>query len=160
MTIKVGIIMGSRSDWETMQHASAMLDTLGVHHEAIDLTSVQLGADELRQGIQLAPWTLGISLWLDSLFMVGTLLTRWGELEDERARLEQHPEASWSNYLYPRHDWIREALDRKLPFLDFVDVHYISALHGSNIFDVLGSASAAAAGADRESVRLRAPCAG
>ena len=33
MTIKVGIIMGSRSDWDTMQHASTMLDTLGVHHE-------------------------------------------------------------------------------------------------------------------------------
>jgi 5-(carboxyamino)imidazole ribonucleotide mutase len=33
MSIKVGIIMGSRSDWETMQHASAMLDTLGVHYE-------------------------------------------------------------------------------------------------------------------------------
>jgi 5-(carboxyamino)imidazole ribonucleotide mutase len=33
MTIKVGIIMGSRSDWDTMQHASAMLDTLGVQHE-------------------------------------------------------------------------------------------------------------------------------
>ena len=33
MSIKVGIIMGSRSDWETMQHASTMLDTLGVHHE-------------------------------------------------------------------------------------------------------------------------------
>jgi 5-(carboxyamino)imidazole ribonucleotide mutase len=33
MTIKVGIIMGSRSDWETMQHASITLDTLGVHHE-------------------------------------------------------------------------------------------------------------------------------
>ena len=33
MTIKVGIIMGSQSDWDTMQHASAMLDTLGVHHE-------------------------------------------------------------------------------------------------------------------------------
>lgn len=33
MGIKVGIIMGSRSDWETMQHASAMLDTLGVHYE-------------------------------------------------------------------------------------------------------------------------------
>ena len=25
--------MGSRSDWKTMQHASTMLDTLGVHHE-------------------------------------------------------------------------------------------------------------------------------
>lgn len=29
----VGIIMGSQSDWETMQHASAQLDELGVPHE-------------------------------------------------------------------------------------------------------------------------------
>ncbi len=33
MNIKVGIIMGSRSDWETMQHASKTLDSLGVAHE-------------------------------------------------------------------------------------------------------------------------------
>lgn len=33
MTIKVGIIMGSQSDWDTMQHASEVLDALGVHHE-------------------------------------------------------------------------------------------------------------------------------
>ncbi|MHB8521862.1 MAG: 5-(carboxyamino)imidazole ribonucleotide mutase [Limisphaerales bacterium] len=30
----VGIIMGSQSDWETMQHASAQLDALNVPHEA------------------------------------------------------------------------------------------------------------------------------
>ena len=29
----VGIIMGSRSDWETMQHAAATLTALGVPHE-------------------------------------------------------------------------------------------------------------------------------
>jgi len=29
----VGIIMGSSSDWETMRHASATLDQLGVAHE-------------------------------------------------------------------------------------------------------------------------------
>ena len=29
----VGVIMGSRSDWETMQHASAVLAELGVSHE-------------------------------------------------------------------------------------------------------------------------------
>ena len=29
----VGIVMGSRSDWETMQHAAAKLDALGVPHE-------------------------------------------------------------------------------------------------------------------------------
>ncbi len=33
MSIKVGIIMGSRSDWDTMQHASKTLDTLGVDYE-------------------------------------------------------------------------------------------------------------------------------
>ncbi|QDH69421.1 5-(carboxyamino)imidazole ribonucleotide mutase [Marilutibacter alkalisoli] len=29
----VGIVMGSRSDWETMQHAAARLELLGVPHE-------------------------------------------------------------------------------------------------------------------------------
>lgn len=32
-TPRVGIIMGSRSDWETMSHAADMLTTLGVAHE-------------------------------------------------------------------------------------------------------------------------------
>src|SRR6266481_205204 len=30
----VGIIMGSRSDWETMRHAATTLDSLGIAHEA------------------------------------------------------------------------------------------------------------------------------
>lgn len=33
MTIEVGIIMGSRSDWETMRHASETLEALGVAFE-------------------------------------------------------------------------------------------------------------------------------
>jgi len=33
MSIDVGIIMGSRSDWETMRHASETLETLGIRHE-------------------------------------------------------------------------------------------------------------------------------
>ena len=33
MTQQVGIIMGSRSDWDTMCHASETLDELGVNHE-------------------------------------------------------------------------------------------------------------------------------
>lgn len=31
----VGVIMGSRSDWATMQHASAVLDELQVPHECV-----------------------------------------------------------------------------------------------------------------------------
>ncbi len=33
-TVSVGIIMGSRSDWETMRHAVDVLTELGVSHEA------------------------------------------------------------------------------------------------------------------------------
>jgi 5-(carboxyamino)imidazole ribonucleotide mutase len=33
MTALVGIIMGSSSDWETMQDAAAVLDALGIAHE-------------------------------------------------------------------------------------------------------------------------------
>jgi 5-(carboxyamino)imidazole ribonucleotide mutase len=34
MSAKVGIIMGSRSDWDTMQHSGSTLDALGIAHEA------------------------------------------------------------------------------------------------------------------------------
>ena len=32
-TPRVGIVMGSRSDWETMQHAAQKLEALGIAHE-------------------------------------------------------------------------------------------------------------------------------
>ena len=34
MSVKVGIIMGSQSDWSTMKEAAAVLDELGVPYEA------------------------------------------------------------------------------------------------------------------------------
>jgi 5-(carboxyamino)imidazole ribonucleotide mutase len=34
MSALVGVIMGSRSDWETMQHCAQTLQTLGVPHES------------------------------------------------------------------------------------------------------------------------------
>lgn len=33
MSVKVGIIMGSQSDWTTMKEAAAVLDDLGIPHE-------------------------------------------------------------------------------------------------------------------------------
>ncbi len=33
MQARVGVVMGSRSDWETMQHATATLDRLGIGYE-------------------------------------------------------------------------------------------------------------------------------
>jgi 5-(carboxyamino)imidazole ribonucleotide mutase len=34
MKAKIGLIMGSRSDWDTMRHASQTLDRLGISHES------------------------------------------------------------------------------------------------------------------------------
>lgn len=34
MTARVGIIMGSKSDWDTMSHASYTLDSLDIEHES------------------------------------------------------------------------------------------------------------------------------
>src|ERR687890_343927 len=32
-TVQVGVVMGSSSDWETLQHAAAILQEFGVAHE-------------------------------------------------------------------------------------------------------------------------------
>lgn len=42
----VGIIMGSRSDWETMRHAAETLETLGVAHE-VEVVSAHRTPDKL-----------------------------------------------------------------------------------------------------------------
>lgn len=34
MNVKVGLIMGSRSDWDTMRHTSQTLERLGIAHES------------------------------------------------------------------------------------------------------------------------------
>lgn len=46
MSTDVGIIMGSRSDWDTMQHASNTLDALGVSHE-VEVVSAHRTPDKL-----------------------------------------------------------------------------------------------------------------
>ncbi|MCP5419165.1 MAG: ribosome biogenesis GTPase Der [Gammaproteobacteria bacterium] len=45
---------------------------------------------------------------------------------------------------------VRREVERKLPFLDYARIHYISALHGSGILEVLGSVDAAHAAATRK----------
>lgn len=46
----------------------------------------------------------------------------------------------WDGLTSAERGKLRSELDRRLPFLDFVDQHFISALHGSNIHDLLSSA--------------------
>lgn len=46
MQPKVGVIMGSQSDWETMQHATALLDAFGVGYEC-EVVSAHRTPDKL-----------------------------------------------------------------------------------------------------------------
>jgi 5-(carboxyamino)imidazole ribonucleotide mutase len=43
----VGIVMGSNSDWETMQHAAQMLEQFGVAHEAQVLSAHRMPDDKI-----------------------------------------------------------------------------------------------------------------
>ncbi len=45
---RVGVVMGSRSDWDTMQHAASVLDELGVPHE-VQVVSAHRTPDLLFQ---------------------------------------------------------------------------------------------------------------
>lgn len=51
---RVGVIMGSRSDWETMRHAAETLETLGVAHE-IRVVSAHRTPDLLFDYAETAP---------------------------------------------------------------------------------------------------------
>jgi len=44
----VGIVMGSNSDWDTMQHAAQMLEQFGVPHEAQVLSAHRMPDDMFR----------------------------------------------------------------------------------------------------------------
>ena len=43
---RVGVVMGSRSDWETLQHAADMLEQLGIQHE-VEVVSAHRTPDKL-----------------------------------------------------------------------------------------------------------------
>ncbi|MGO4703390.1 5-(carboxyamino)imidazole ribonucleotide mutase [Dyella sp. 2RAB6] len=51
---RVGVVMGSRSDWETMEHAASVLTELGVAHE-VRVVSAHRTPDLLFQYAEQAP---------------------------------------------------------------------------------------------------------
>ncbi|MCG8369359.1 MAG: AIR carboxylase family protein, partial [Proteobacteria bacterium] len=53
MSTDVGIIMGSRSDWETMRHTAGTLEALGVSHE-VKVVSAHRTPDLLFEYAQTA----------------------------------------------------------------------------------------------------------
>ncbi|MBP7329798.1 MAG: AIR carboxylase family protein, partial [Alicycliphilus sp.] len=46
--IQIGVVMGSSSDWDTMQHAVAILEQFGVAHEAQVVSAHRMPDDMFR----------------------------------------------------------------------------------------------------------------
>ncbi len=60
----------------------------------------------------------------------------------------------WDNLLPSQRDKIKRELERRLTFLDFANIHFISALHGTGVGDLFGSVNKAYTSANKE---LRTP---
>jgi 5-(carboxyamino)imidazole ribonucleotide mutase len=77
----VGIIMGSRSDWETMRHASEMLDRFGVPHESKIVSAhrtpqwmVEYSSTAEARGLQVIIAGAGGAAHLPGMVAANTLL--------------------------------------------------------------------------------------
>jgi 5-(carboxyamino)imidazole ribonucleotide mutase len=77
----VGIIMGSKSDWETMRHAAEMLDRFGVPHEAKIVSAhrtpewmVEYATSAESRGLQVIIAGAGGAAHLPGMVAANTLL--------------------------------------------------------------------------------------
>ena len=53
-TVQVGVVMGSSSDWDTMQHAVAILQEFGIAHEARVVSAHRMPDDMFAYAEQAA----------------------------------------------------------------------------------------------------------
>ena len=81
MQLLVGIIMGSKSDWETMRHAAEMLDRFGVAHEAKVVSAhrtpawmVEYASSAESRGLQVIIAGAGGAAHLPGMVAANTLL--------------------------------------------------------------------------------------
>jgi len=77
----VGIVMGSKSDWETMQHASTTLDQFGVAHECRVLSAhrtpdqaIEFSATAEKRGLELIIAAAGGAAHLAGVMAAKSLL--------------------------------------------------------------------------------------
>jgi GTP-binding protein len=99
--------------------------------QAIDQSHVVVMLVDARQGIAEQDATL-LGLILDSGRALVLAVNKWDRLDRETRA------------------GVRRDLERKLVFLDFAKIHFISALHGSGVMDVLQSVNRAHAAATRK----------
>jgi 5-(carboxyamino)imidazole ribonucleotide mutase len=88
----VGIIMGSKSDWDTMRHAKEMLERFGVPHEAKVVSAhrtpqwmVEYASSAVERGLQVIIAGAGGAAHLPGMVAANTLLPVLGVPVESKA---------------------------------------------------------------------------
>lgn len=129
-------------------HAMVLVDTAGIRRKArVDELIERFSIVKSLQALEEADAVLVLidardSLTEQDVSLIGLVL--------ERGRALAIGVNKWDHLPPDQRERVREDLDRRLPFLDFADIHFISALHGTAVFDLLESGRHAALAAVRE----------
>ncbi|MDH5255650.1 MAG: GTP-binding protein, partial [Gammaproteobacteria bacterium] len=129
-------------------HDFILVDTAGIRRKArVDEMIERFSIVKSLQALEEADSVLLLidarsSLTDQDVSLIGLVL--------ERGRALAIGINKWDRLPADQREKVKSDLDRKLPFLDFADVHYISALHGTAIYDLLDSGRRAAAAAVRD----------
>ncbi len=129
-------------------HAMVLVDTAGIRRKArVDELIERFSIVKSLQALEEADAVLVLidardSLTEQDVSLIGLVL--------ERGRALAIGVNKWDHLPPDQRERVREDLDRRLPFLDFADIHFISALHGTAVFDLLESGRRAALAAVRE----------
>jgi GTP-binding protein len=123
-------------------------DTAGMRRRArIDDKLEKLSVGDALEAIKFADVVVGL---MDTQAGFEEQDLRLADLIEREGRAVVLGINKWDRLPTDQREQVRTALDRRLPFMDFADVHYISALHGTAIFDLLQSGRRAAEAAVRD----------
>jgi GTP-binding protein len=137
-----------RVPFEHDGHAMVLVDTAGIRRRArVEEVIERFSIVKSLQAVEEADAVLVLidareSLTEQDVSLIGLVL--------ERGRALAIGVNKWDHLPPDQRERVREDLDRRLPFLDFADIHFISALHGTAVFDLLESGRRAALAAVRE----------
>jgi len=137
-----------RIDFEDKGQAYRLLDTAGIRRRArVDEAIEKFSVIKAMQAIEEAHVVIGV---LDGSETIAeqdaTLLGKVAE----RGRALILAINKWDHIPMEQRDHIRNQLMLKLPFLEFASQHFISALHGTGVGDLLRSARRAAIASFKE----------
>ena len=128
-------------DYERRGRYYTLIDTAGVRKRK-----------NVREAVEKFSIVKTLKAIADAQVVILTMDAHEGLVEQDLHLLGQCIEAGralvialnkWDGIESDERDWIRSELRRRLQFIDYADIHFISALHGSGVGKLYGSVHAA-----------------